>query len=87
MHAICAPFDYVLFDGLTVERQVKEIVFIEVKCGRGCLSNVQRGVVQAVDKGRIHSEVWEIRNPDIPITKQALYGTRRALPTPEQDED
>jgi predicted Holliday junction resolvase-like endonuclease len=86
MRSICDPFDYVLFDGLTVERQVKEIVFIEVKCGRGRLSNVQRGVVQAVDKGRIHSEVWEIGNPDIPITKQMLYGTRRALPPTEEDE-
>lgn len=85
MRSICDPFDYVLFDGLTVERQVKEIVFIEVKCGTGRLSNVQRGVVQAVDQRRVHSEVWEIGNTDIPITRQLLRGTRRALP-PSEDE-
>jgi len=86
MRAICDPFDYVLFDGLTVERQVKEIVFIEVKCGRGRLSGVQRGVVQCVDQRRIHSEVWEIGDPDIPITRQMLHGTRRALPPAGADE-
>lgn len=86
MRSICDPFDYVLFDGLTVERQVKEIVFIEVKCGRGRLSAVQRGVVQCVDQRRIHSEVWEIGDPDIPITRQMLQGTRRALPPAEEDE-
>lgn len=85
MRSICDPFDYVLFDGLTVERQVKEIVFIEVKCGTGRLSNVQRGVVQCVDQGRIHSEVWEIGSPNIPITRQLLHGTRRVLP-PADDE-
>jgi len=85
MRSICDPFDYVLFDGLTVERQVKEIVFIEVKCGRGRLSGVQRGVVQAVDQRRIHSEVWEIGDPDIPITRQLLHGTRRALPPADEE--
>jgi predicted Holliday junction resolvase-like endonuclease len=64
---------------LTVEGQVKEIVLIEVKGGTGRLSNVQRYVVQSVDQGRIHSEVWEIGNPKIPIAHQ-LHGTRRVLP-------
>jgi predicted Holliday junction resolvase-like endonuclease len=85
MRSICDPFDYVLFDGLTVERQVNEIVFIEVKCGTGRLNNVQRGVVECVDQGRIHSEVWEIGSPGIPITRQLLHGTRRVLP-PAEDE-
>jgi hypothetical protein len=72
--------------GLTVERQVKEIVFIEVKCRRGRLSGVQRGFVQCVDQRRIHSEAWEIGDPDIPITRQMLHGARRALPPAEEDE-
>src|SRR6266568_2700527 len=42
MRCICDPVDYVLFDGLTVERRVKQILFIEVKCGRSRLSSVQR---------------------------------------------
>jgi predicted Holliday junction resolvase-like endonuclease len=85
MRSICDPFDYVLFDGLTVERQVKEIVFIEVKCGRGRLSSIQRGVVQCVDQQKIHSEVWEIGDPDVPITRQLLHGSRRALPPMDED--
>jgi predicted Holliday junction resolvase-like endonuclease len=72
MRAICDPFDYVLFDGLTAERQVKEIVIIEVKCGVSRLSTVQGGVVQCVDQQRIRSEVWEIGDPGIPITRQLL---------------
>lgn len=80
MRCISDPFDYVLFDGLTVERYVKQIAFIEVKCGRGRLSSVQRSVRDAVDKGRIYTEVWEIGDPEIPITKQLGNGSRRALP-------
>jgi len=83
MRSICDPYDYVLFDGLTVERQVKEIAFIEVKCGRGRESSVQRSLRDAVDKGRVHAEVWEIGSPDIPITKQLQNRFRRALPTRE----
>ncbi len=85
MRSICDPYDYVLFDGLTVERQVKEITFIEVKCGRGRESTVQRSVREAVDKGRVRAEVWEVGSPDIPITKQLLRSSRRALPPAEQD--
>lgn len=85
MRSICDPFDYVLFDGLTVERQVKEIVFIEVKCGRGPLSGVQRGVVQCVDQQKVHSEVWEIGDPDVPITRQLMHSTRRALPPTNEE--
>lgn len=80
MRCICDPVDYVLFDGLTVDRQVRQITFIEVKCGRSRLSSVQRSVRDVVDKGRIYSEVWEIGDPDIPITKQLPNGSRRALP-------
>jgi predicted Holliday junction resolvase-like endonuclease len=80
MRCICDPVDYVLFDGLTVERQVRQITFIEIKCGRGRLSPAQRSVREAVDKGRIHSEVWEIGDPDIPITKQLQPASRRVLP-------
>lgn len=83
MRSICDPYDYVLFHGLTVERQVKEIAFIEVKCGRGRESSVQRSLREAVDKGRVHAEVWEIGSPDIPITKQLQNGSRRGLPSGE----
>jgi predicted Holliday junction resolvase-like endonuclease len=70
MRCISDPFDYVLFDGLTIERKVKQIAFIEVKCGRGNLSGVQRSVREAVDKHRVFTEVWTVGDPDIPITQQ-----------------
>jgi predicted Holliday junction resolvase-like endonuclease len=81
MRCICDPVDYVLFDGLSVERHVRQITFIEVKCGRSRLSSVQRSVREAVDKGRIDCEVWEIGDPGIPITKQLPNGSLPALPS------
>jgi len=79
MRCICDPVDYVLFDGLTVERQVRQITFVEVKCGRSRLSGVQRSVREAVEKGRIDTEVWEIGDPHIPITKQLGNGSHGVL--------
>lgn len=70
MRCISDPFDYVLFDGLTVERKVKQIAFIEVKCGRARLSGVQRSIRDAVERQRIYTEVWTIGDPEIPITRQ-----------------
>jgi len=75
MRCISDPFDYVLFDGLTVQRQVKQIAFIEVKCGRSRLSSAQRSIREIVDRGRIHTEVWTVGDPDIPITKQLSNGS------------
>ena len=80
MRCICDPMDYVLFHGLTVERKVNQITFIEVKSGRSGLSGVQRSVRDTVERGRVDTEVWEIGDPDIPITKQLSRGSRRALP-------
>jgi predicted Holliday junction resolvase-like endonuclease len=77
MRCISDPVDYVLFEGLTVERKVKQITFIEVKCGKGRLSPVQRSVRDAVDKNRIYTEVWEIGDPGIPITKQLAPELRK----------
>jgi predicted Holliday junction resolvase-like endonuclease len=82
MRCICDPFDYVLFDGLTVQRHVKQIAFIEVKCGRSRLSSVQRSVLEAVENHKIHTEVWKIGDPDIPIAKQLSNGRSR-LELPE----
>jgi predicted Holliday junction resolvase-like endonuclease len=79
MRCICDPVDYVLFDGLTVERQVRQIAFIEVKCGRSRLSSVQRSVREAVQSGRVFNEVWQIGDPDIPITRQLPQRSHRAL--------
>jgi len=80
MRCISDPFDYVLFDGLTIDRHVKQIAFIEVKCGRGNLSGVQRSVREAVDKHKVFTEVWTVGDPIIPITQQFSSGqTRKRL--------
>jgi predicted Holliday junction resolvase-like endonuclease len=82
MRCISDPYDYVLFDGLTIERRVKQIAFIEVKCGRGSLSGVQRSVREAVDKHRVFTEVWTVGDPVIPITQQFSSAQKR-LELPE----
>ena len=70
MRCIADPFDYVLFDGLTVERRVKQIAFIEVKCGTGNMSSAQRSIRDAVDNHRVSTELWTVGDPTIPITRQ-----------------
>ena len=51
------PIDFVVFDGLSLDRQegreVKRIVFIEVKSGSGKLSPRQRRIREAVEGGRV----------------------------------
>jgi predicted Holliday junction resolvase-like endonuclease len=79
MRCICDPVDYVLFDGLTVDREVRQVTFIEVKSGRSRLTKVQRSVREAVEKGRVCTEVWEIGDSDIPITKQLPPALRHTL--------
>jgi predicted Holliday junction resolvase-like endonuclease len=79
MRALSDPFDYVLFDGLTVQRRVKQIAFIEVKCGRSRLSSVQRSVLDCVEDHKVHSEVWKIGDPHMPIEKQFSNGHPRLL--------
>ena len=78
MRSICDPVDYVLFDGLTIDRRVDHIRFIEVKCGTSRVTPAQRSVREAVEKRRIEMEVWQIGDPRIPITKQ-LSSSERAL--------
>lgn len=70
MRCIADPFDYVLFDGLTVERRVKQIAFIEVKCGKSIMSPAQRSIREAVENHRVFAEVWNVGTPNVPITRQ-----------------
>ena len=87
MRSICDPVDYILFDGLTVERKVSQILFIEVKCGRSRLTGVQRSIRDAVESGRTGNVVWNIGDPNIPIVEQFTdgNGSRRVL-SAAQDE-
>lgn len=81
MRAMFDPVDYVLFDGLTVDRSVQEVAFIEVKCGTSRLSPAQRSIRDAVGKRRVRWETWEIGDPRIPIFRQLKAAARqRTLP-------
>lgn len=79
MRPLLDPIDYVCFGGLTVERRVEQVTFIEVKCGMSRTSPAQRSVREAIEKGRVEFQVWEIGDPRLPIAEQ-LSGKRRALP-------
>ncbi len=47
-----SPIDFVVFDGLS-HGEVRRIVFVEVKTGRGRLNGVERRVRRAVEEGRV----------------------------------
>lgn len=55
------PIDFIVFNGLD-EKNVKEIVFVEVKSGKSKLSSTENSVKDAVLNGRVK---WaEYRVPD-----------------------
>lgn len=54
-----APVDYVVFDGLA-EGELREVVLVEVKTGRGRLNANERAVRDAVLQGRINYEVLHL---------------------------
>ena len=59
-HFLGAPIDFVVFEGLS-EGEVQEIVFVEVKSGRGKLTKRERAIRDAVAAGRVS---WlELRLP------------------------
>lgn len=82
MRCICDPFDYVLFNGLTVNRRVSDIQFIEVKGGVSRLNSAQRSLREAIDKNRVEWQVWNIGEMDIPITQQLASSSPRSIPVP-----
>ena len=60
-----SPIDFVVFDGLYgPERDLSEIVFVEVKSGRPDLSKPERAVRDAVEDGRIRWERIVLDRPD-----------------------
>jgi len=46
------PVDFLVFKGLD-EKEVEEVVFVEVKSGRARLSGVERSLRRAVEDGRV----------------------------------
>lgn len=53
------PIDFIAFRGLD-EKEVSEIVFIEVKTGKSQMSSVQKSVQEAIQKRRVRFEEVKI---------------------------
>lgn len=47
------PLDYVAFSGMAEGKEIKEILFIEVKTGKSGLSKREEEVKKAVEEGRV----------------------------------
>ena len=52
-----SPIDMLVFSGLRKSDQVDEIVFVEIKMGKGSLSRRERAVKRAVDEKRVKYEL------------------------------
>jgi predicted Holliday junction resolvase-like endonuclease len=74
------PIDYVVFDGLTINRRVDRIAFVEVKCGTSKESEAQKSIVEAIRDKRVGVETWQVGKRGIPIEQQLLGNGTRALP-------
>ncbi len=53
------PVDLLVFDGLD-EKEIKEIIFVEVKSGSSELNSVQRKIRDAVKEGRVRWDEYRI---------------------------
>lgn len=82
IRAIMDPVDYVCFDGLTVNRRVEQITFVEVKSGTSEQSQTQRSIAQAVRERRVFTEVWHFGDRRLPIAQQLMGTSRMAKPLP-----
>jgi len=83
VRALMNPIDYIVFDGLTVNRRVDRVVFVEVKCGTSRESQAQKSIAQAVREGRVSVETWQVGKRGVPLEQQLLgqgSAARAALP-------
>lgn len=51
--SLLEPIDYLVFRGLSARGRVDSIIFVDVKTGRGRLSNIQSQVKNLVDCGKV----------------------------------
>ncbi len=79
---IMDPIDYVVFDGLTIDRRVERITFVEVKSGTARESPSQKSIIEAIREGRFGVETWQFGKRGIPLEQQLLRPdtTPAALP-------
>lgn len=86
VRAIMDPIDYVVFDGLTVNRRVDCVTFVEVKSGTARESSTQKTVIEAVREGRVGIETWQFGKRGLPLEQQLVRceNQRRTLPLYEE---
>jgi predicted Holliday junction resolvase-like endonuclease len=72
MRAIMDPIDYVVFNGLSMNRCVDYITFVEVKAGLGRQSPCQRSITETIRRGNFEVETWQIGDRDMPLAQQLL---------------
>lgn len=51
--SLLEPIDYVVFRGLSARGRIDSLIFVDVKSGRGRLSNVQSQVKKLVECGKV----------------------------------
>lgn len=56
------PIDFIVFEGMD-EKEIKKVVFLEVKSGSSNLSPVEKSLRDAVQAGRVE---WEVYRPAQP---------------------
>lgn len=57
------PVDYVVFAGLREDDRVEEVVFVEVKAGKGTLTRRERSIRDAIESGRVAYHVQYVPMP------------------------
>ncbi len=82
VRAVMNPIDYVVFDGLTLNRRVERITFVEVKAGTAHVSATHKSIADAINQGRVTTEVWQFGKRGVPLEQQLLRpgGIIKALP-------
>ncbi len=55
------PIDFVVFKGMD-EKEIREIVFVEVKTGKASLSGVERSLKKAVEDKRVRWEEYRFNS-------------------------
>lgn len=64
------PIDFIVFQGMN-EKNIKEIIFLEVKSGDSELSSSQKQLKNAVENGRVY---WDEYRIPIDLTKKDFKG-------------
>lgn len=53
------PIDFLVFRGMD-EKQIEEVVFLEVKSGKSSLNSVEKSLKKAIEEGRVRFEEYRV---------------------------